>query len=547
VILGVKSFLKRHWPALHLRSILLAVLLFAAAMPAIGAVGLRVYENTLVRQTEAELVVQGAALAAAAAAVWPSARPAPPPPPRDRRGRGYYHPFRSTIDLSAEPFLPERPRVRPSGRPPDPEAVAAAARLGPILDEASRGTLASYALLDRNGQVVRGLDVGGDLSGLVEVRSALKGRALAVLRRSGDYHRRYSMEWLSRASAVRVHYARPIMVNGAVAGVLLISRSPRAMFRDIYEDRGKLIIGVLVIIGTLVVLAGLVSRGVTRPIEALSRASREVAAGRGEVPEEPPTAAIEIRALYRDFRTMAEAIARRSRYLRDFAAAVSHEFKTPLAGITGAVELLQDHYGEMSRAERERFLANIAQDSRRLSQLVARLLDLARADMARPDLEASTDVAAAVRRAVDATAAGQAAIAVELAPGLPEVAVPQASLEAVLSALIDNSLKAGARKVEVSAEPAGEHVRLGVVDDGPGIAPADRERLFEPFFTTRRAEGGTGLGLAIARSLMQAHGGELSAPPTASGARFELSLPVEHASQRRDVALPPEALSRKTV
>jgi signal transduction histidine kinase len=526
VIVRTKTFLKRHWPALRLRSILLAVLLFAAAMPAIGAVGLRVYENTLVRQTEAELVVQGASLAAAATGVWPSAPPPAPPPPLDRRGPDYYQQFRSTIDLSATPFLPERPRVRQSRHPADPDALAAARKLGPILDEASRGTLASYALLDRSGRVVRGLDLGGDLSGLVEVRSALKGRPLAVLRRSGNYHPRYSMEWLSRASSVRVHYARPIMVGGRVAGVLLVSRSPRAMFRDIYEDRGKLIIGVLSIIGILVVLAGLVSRGVTRPIEALSRASQEVAAGRGEVPEEPPTAAVEIRALYRDFRTMAEAITRRSRYLRDFAAAVSHEFKTPLAGITGAVELLQDHYDEMSRAERERFLANIAQDSRRLSQLVARLLDLARADMARPELEAATEVSAAVRRAVDAISPGQAVISLDLAPGLPEVAVPQAPVEAVLSALIDNSLKAGARSIVVAAVAGPDHVLLSVTDDGPGVAPADRERLFEPFFTTRRAEGGTGLGLSIARSLMQAHGGDLSAPKLAKGARFEVRLPV---------------------
>ncbi|PVM72717.1 sensor histidine kinase, partial [Caulobacter radicis] len=73
-----KEAVKRRWPALRLRSILLAVLLFAASMPAIGGVFLRSYENTLVRQTEAELAAQGAALAATAAALWPGA---PPPAP----------------------------------------------------------------------------------------------------------------------------------------------------------------------------------------------------------------------------------------------------------------------------------------------------------------------------------------------------------------------------------------------------------------------------------------------------------------------------------
>jgi two-component system sensor histidine kinase ChvG len=70
VIEHAKDFIKRHWPALRLREILLAVLLFAAAMPAIEAVWLRGYENTLVRQSEAELIAQGVALSASAGALW---------------------------------------------------------------------------------------------------------------------------------------------------------------------------------------------------------------------------------------------------------------------------------------------------------------------------------------------------------------------------------------------------------------------------------------------------------------------------------------------
>jgi HAMP domain-containing protein len=143
-----------------------------------------------------------------------------------------------------------------------------------------------------------------------------------------------------------------------------------------------------------VLLSGLVSRGVTRPIEALSAATRSVATGQGSVPETPATAAVEIRDLYQDFRVMADAIAVRSRYLRDFAAAVSHEFKTPLAGITGAVELLDDHFDTMTPDERRRFLGNISADSARLSALVGRLMDLARADMAMPQAGVASELAA---------------------------------------------------------------------------------------------------------------------------------------------------------
>ena len=72
-------------------------------------------------------------------------------------------------------------------------------------------------------------------------------------------------------------------------GVLLLSRSPRALFRGIYQDRTKILLGVGLICAALVVLSGLVSRGITRPIEALSAASRRVAAGQGDVPETPQT------------------------------------------------------------------------------------------------------------------------------------------------------------------------------------------------------------------------------------------------------------------
>jgi two-component system sensor histidine kinase ChvG len=186
--------------------------------------------------------------------------------------------------------------------------------------------------------------------------------------------------------------------------VILTSRSPRALFKGIYQDRIKIALGILGTLSVIALLAVLVSRGIARPIEKLSEAPREVTTGGGTLPPAPATSAVEIRTLYEDFSLMAEAVDRRSRYLRDFAAAVSHEFKTPLAGIQGAVELLQDHGETMETAQRRRFLDNIAADARRLSGLVTRLLDLARADMARPDANLSVEIGPAISKAVDARA-----------------------------------------------------------------------------------------------------------------------------------------------
>ena len=518
-----RLFVRRHWPALRLRTILLSVLIFAGILPGLSAIFLRVYENTLVRQTEAELVAQTAVLAAAAETMWPGSRMAAAAPPDARDAPGYYQPEPATIDLGSTPVLPARPAARPSATAADPDAVAVAARVEPIAAEASRTTLASIILLDRQGIALNGYAKGGAWGNLPEVQTALSGQPETVLRRNASYRQRYSMEWVSRASALRIHHARPIVVDGQVEGVVLTSRSPRALFRGMYQDRIKIGLGIIGTLGFLAFLAVLVSRGIAGPIEALSRATREVASGGGRVPLPSSTAAVEIRTLYEDFNRMAEAVDRRSRYLRDFAAAVSHEFKTPLAGIQGAVELLQDH-DDMEPERRRRFLDNIAADGRRLSALVTRLMDLARADMARPEAGVSVDLRSAVLKAMDARSPSLE-VTTQWADVLPAVAVPEATLEMVVSTLLENSRQAGAGRVVVSAREDGDCVVLSLSDDGPGIPEADRLRIFEPFFTTRREQGGAGLGLSIARALLAASKASLDLGRAERGTVFEMRLP----------------------
>ena len=515
-----KAMLKRHWPRLRLRTILLLTLLFVAALPGVGAVFLRVYENTLVRQTESELVAQGAALVAAAEAAWSPGGSAPLPRLRPED----YRPEPPRIDLNDSGILPERPPAAAAPGAPDAGAVAAARRLQPVVVRTSRTTLASIQLLDRSGRILLAPAPGGSYAALPEVKGALAGRSVTLLRRNGDYRPRYPLEWLSRASDIRIHHARPVRSGGRTVGALLLSRSPRALFRGIYDDLGKILAGIGAIFAVLVVLSGLLSRGIARPIEQLSAATRDLALGRGEVPDPPPTAAIEIQALYRDFATMAEAIQRRSRYLRDFAHAVSHEFKTPLASIRGNVELLQDHYEEMEEEERQRFLANASADSERLTQLVSRLLDLARADMVRPELEERASVPLVVARVADALRRPGFGFEIDMPGDLASAAIPENALEAALTSLVENSAQGGAGRVRISARRDGCDVTIDISDDGPGIPAADRSRIFEPFFTSRRAAGGTGLGLSIASSLIEASQGSLELLPDTSGAHFRIRL-----------------------
>lgn len=515
---ALKTFAKAHWPKLRLRSILLGTLLFVAALPGVAALFLRVYENTIVQQTEAELISQSVVLASAYKSAWRNGVPDP--------SRRLLAPERPTIDLRTMPILPPRPIETRRARP-NRHAAMVARLLMPMASDAAAVTLTATRLLDAQGVVVLGRDdVLVSYADLPEVRAALAGRSRTVLRaRSRDE----AQSWLavfSRAYAIRVHHARPVIDQGRVIGVVMLSRTPRGLFVGLYQDRGKILLGIGLILMTLLVLVALLSRGIARPIDALARASEDVARGRVAIPETPVTAAIEIAQLYDNFRAMAERIERRSRYLKDFAAAVSHEFKTPLAGIRGALELLDEHGAEMSEAEHRRFIANAAADADRLSRLVQRLLDLARADMANIDAGARADIVASARRVADSFRSERFTVEVVAAADSATARITREVVETLLETLVENSRQAGAARVSVRIERDGDCFVLWVSDDGHGIAGADLERIFEPFFTGRREAGGAGLGLAIARSLLAATGGTIVAQDVPAGARFRLRLPV---------------------
>jgi signal transduction histidine kinase len=545
VIAALKAFIVRLWPVLRLRTILFGVMLFVAALPGFSAIFLRVYENALVRRTEAELIAQSAAIAASAAIMWPGAKvvlvtPTPPVADYSTSGWASYDDRRAPptqmgngvvdisteIDLRTSPILSERPKPVPLTAPPDRAAVQMAAKLAPAIEETKRVTLSSILLLDRKGALLNDPTRKGHYGDLPEVRQALKGKATTVLRLNRTYYRRSMLEVFSQAATIRLHHARPIWVNGKVAGVVLVSRSPRALLRGIYEDRRKIAFGVVLIFVLLIGLSMVLGRAIVRPLESLSAASRSLAKGQRETPKGSSLQVVEIRTLYHDFDVMAESIDERSRYLRDFAASVSHEFKTPLAGLRGAIELLQDHGATMSEQERATFLANMDADTGRLSHLVRRLLDLARADMQAIDQSAACTVADALAVARDSLAGPNFAIYLDVSEDLPKAAIDGPTLESILVTILENARQAGAHVVDIATLVQDKAIQIKVSNDGPAIPISDQERIFEPFFTSKRAQGGTGIGLSIARSLLRGYGGSLTLGDGAEGVSFVLEMRV---------------------
>jgi len=262
------------------------------------------------------------------------------------------------------------------------------------------------------------------------------------------------------------------------------------------------------------------SRTITGPINALVARTEEI--GRGgraaiSAPEQHGTR--ELAVLSQSFLDLAERLVERTDYVNSFAAHVSHELKSPLTSIRGSAELLLE--AEMSTEDRRRFLTHIVADADRLAGLLERLRDLARADV---PLDAK------------GVGLGQAAEQLQLKhPAMTIVATGETatlvalSMEAfaiVLGHLADNSAQHGASRLELSASRVGNGLRIVVADDGKGISPGNRDKVFEPFFTTRRESGGTGMGLGIAKSMLEAHGGRIALLPAERGASFELIVPL---------------------
>ena len=220
---------------------------------------------------------------------------------------------------------------------------------------------------------------------------------------------------------------------------------------------------------------------------------------------------------------------------RDFVASVSHELRTPLAQIRMFSETLLLGREE-SEAERLRWTAVIGREARRLGDLVENILLFSHIDAARVRLEPErTDLGELVEEAVEAyvpIAASRRMRIVADAPSRIYAVVDPRALRQVVVNLLDNALKYGpaGQTVSVEVEREGTSARIVVCDQGPGVAPADRARLWRPFVRLGDAggsTGGSGIGLSVVRSLVAQHGGTVAVDDApGGGARFVVALPL---------------------
>jgi len=174
----------------------------------------------------------------------------------------------------------------------------------------------------------------------------------------------------------------------------------------------------------------------------------------------------------------------------------------------------------MTPAERRRFLDNILADSARLDTLLHRLRELAQAEL--PTTSGRTTMAALARE-VSGRFPG---LRVDASP--PDAPVPlqhDAGTVALLH-LAENAAQHGASELRLTLDRNASATTLTVADNGSGISAGNRDRIFEPFFSTRRESGGTGMGLDIARAALRSHGSDIALAPSEQGAAFRITMPA---------------------
>lgn len=516
-----KAYPKKWRPTLSM--IVIAMLVFVLALPIGGIWLFRFYDALLVRETENELIMQGAFISAMMRDEL-NARSFD----ADKLGQTILVKNSKTSDLTlpqielpSAKILPRRKNAVSTTQPINPTMRVIGNQIFPILQDAQETTLAGYRILDSSGIVIAGAsELGQSLAHIGEVRDALNGSYSSVLRERRSKNPSPPIYSISRGTNIRVFVAMPIAYQGKVAGVVYLSRTPSHFLREMYSQIGQMITALIFILTVTLAIGLLFVRTIKGPIDALNDRTKRIANGdRDALQPLSRHGTREIASLSQGLLSMSEKLQGRNEYIRTFATHVSHELKSPLTSIHGAAELLRDDCNDMPDEKRERFLSNIMQDTERLSRLLDRLRELA-----------ATEQNVAVGQTDFRTCLAQIR---PLHPNLSitvegsDVSVPISaeSLGIILSNLFENSERHGANVVSFEIKEKEDDVQILISDNGPGISATNQKKIFEMFFTTRRESGGTGMGLSIVNSIVTTHGGSIAVLDSHHGAKFELTLP----------------------
>jgi len=310
------------------------------------------------------------------------------------------------------------------------------------------------------------------------------------------------------------------------------------------SSRGTTLLAVLFGLAVAVVVSGWTTRAVWSPLEKLRWALSRVADGDYTAPADLPyERKDEIGELSTSFRAMAQRLQELDRLKAEFVGVASHELKTPINVIRGYTELIEEELaGELTANQRD-ILDAIADQTRSMTRMVSRLMDISRLEAGGYTLDLEVilvqDLVLGLIRGFEVLARQQGTdLSFEVAPDAP----PDLELDIdlfrgeVLGNLVSNALRfaASGGEVRIRVRAEGEGVLFEVADSGPGIHPDHRAFIFDKYYQAERSRAmGSGLGLAIARELVEAHGGwirlALDTGGGLGGAVFQVWVPVRGA------------------
>jgi two-component system sensor histidine kinase KdpD len=225
---------------------------------------------------------------------------------------------------------------------------------------------------------------------------------------------------------------------------------------------------------------------------------------------------------------------------------ISHDLKTPLAGILGAASALRGLSGALDEQAKSDLVATIIDESERLNRFIANLLDMTRLESgAIVPNSALHDLGESVGSALERTSKilGRHRVEVDLAKNLPMVEIDPVLFEQVLFNLLDNAAKYSPEgtTIRIVSRRESDGVALQILDEGEGIPASDLERIFDKFHRAQKSDhvrAGTGLGLAISRGFVEAMRGTITAANRIGrpGAVFTIRLPIPPSSETLDTA-----------
>jgi two-component system OmpR family sensor kinase len=333
---------------------------------------------------------------------------------------------------------------------------------------------------------------------------------------------------VERIAGVRTgETAIPLYLHGRARWTAVLSTPLGDVDANVDLIRRQILIAGTIALAAALAAGWMAARAHAKRLGRLEAAAEKVAEGDFSSPI-PDEGTDEVGQLAHTFNEMQQRLARLDTARKEFIANASHELRTPIFSLGGFVELLDEE--EPDPASRAEFVRTMREQVARLTKLTADLLDLSKLDADAIQINAEpvdlSRVAERIAAEFGPAAEGHAsAIAVE--PNGGAVGVADADRVAqILRILIDNALThtPEGTSISIKAQRQQGAASLTVRDDGPGIDPHARARVFERFYTGDSVSG-SGLGLAIARELAQRMGGELGLSSRRGRTEFMLSLP----------------------